>query len=136
MHMITMILILILGGVTIFFHDPMFIKWKPSVIYWLFALVLIGSQFIGKKPILKRMMGDKIHLPDKAWLNLSISWAIFFTAMGAVNLYVVYNYSTNTWVNFKLFGTLGLTLVFAVLQAFYIARFMKNDLKINEKNNK
>ena len=56
--------------------------------------------------------------------------------MGAVNLYVVYNYSTNTWVNFKLFGTLGLTLVFAVLQAFYIARFMKNDLKINEKNNK
>jgi len=122
MHLISLILILILGGITLGFHDEEFLKMKPTVIYWLFAVILLGSQFIGKQVIIQRMMGSKISLPIAVWQKLNISWIIFFTLMGIANLYVVYHFSTNTWVNFKLFGTMGLTLVFVIIQAIYMAR--------------
>ncbi|GAG59762.1 unnamed protein product [marine sediment metagenome] len=91
-----------------------------------FALVFLGTQFFGPKTLLQTMLGSKIELPNFVWKRLNISWGIFFAAMGVANLYVVYNFSTNTWVNFKLFGTLGLTVVFVVIQSFYMAKYIKD----------
>lgn len=135
LHVITMISVLILGGSTLIFHKEIFIKWKPSIIYWVFTLVLLGSQFLSSKPLLHRMLGDKISLPSKIWSRLNLSWAVFFLLMGALNLYVVYHFSTNSWVNFKLFGTLAMTLLFIVAQAFYMAHYMESNKKFANNNN-
>lgn len=136
LHIITMILIFVLGGSTLILHEEIFIKWKPSIIYWIFALVLIFSQFFSEKPLLRKMLGEKIQIPNKIWNRINLSWAIFFILLGALNVYVVYHYTTNSWVNFKLFGTLGLTFVFVIIQAFYLARYMESDKKeVDDKNN-
>jgi len=127
LQFITLVLIMVLGGATLILHKPIFIKWKPSAIYWVFALIFLGSHFIGKKTVIQYLMGSKIELPSIAWSRLNFSWAIFFLLMGFLNIYVVYHYSTNTWVNFKLFGILGLTVVFMLLQAFYLAKYLKED---------
>jgi intracellular septation protein len=103
----------------------MFIKWKPSVINWLFGVAFIGSQFIGKQPFIQRMLGSQLELPKAIWRNLNSAWALFFIALGFINLYVVYNYDTDTWVDFKLFGLMGLTLSFMLLQGLYLARHIK-----------
>jgi len=124
MHLISMALIVVLGGATLFFHNPWFIKWKPTGIYWLSAIIFIGSNFIGTRPVIQKMMDSNINLPQKIWQRINIAWAIFFLIMGALNLYVAYNYSTDTWVNFKLFGGAGLTLLFILLQAMYLTRHM------------
>ena len=129
LHVITFILISILGGITLAFHQPIFIKWKPSIIYWLFGGVLLVSQYLSASPLLCRMLKDKIQLPNHAWNTLNMSWAIFFIGMGFLNLYVVYHYDTNTWVNFKLFGTLSLTILFMIIQALYIAKHLKQTRK-------
>lgn len=125
LHIITMIFILVLGSFTLIFHKPIFIKWKPTIVYWIFAVILIGSQFFGSKPIMHRMLKDKITLPTEIWTRLNMSWAIFFVVLGGLNLYVVYHYDTNAWVNFKLFGTLGLMLLFIIVQATYIAKHLR-----------
>lgn len=122
MHLITLAAIVILGGSTLLLQDEQFIKWKPSVVNWLFALVFIGSQFIGDKPIIQRMMGSSFTLPNTMWSKLNFIWAAFFIFIGLINLYVAYNFDTDTWVDFKLFGMLGLTLVFIILQTIYISR--------------
>jgi intracellular septation protein len=128
-HIITLLSVVVLGGSTLIFHKEIFIKWKPSIIYWVFSIVLLGSQWIGSKPILQRMLGEKIVMPAKIWLRLNFAWAIFFLLLGLLNLYVVYHFDTNTWVNFKLFGTLGITLVFIILQAIYMTRYIEDDKK-------
>ncbi|MDX8396426.1 MAG: inner membrane-spanning protein YciB, partial [Mariprofundaceae bacterium] len=115
------------GGATLILQDEMFIKWKPSVINWLFGAVFIGSQFIGKMCIIQRMLGSKLTLPDPIWIKLNIMWAIFFVVLGFINLFVVYNYDTDTWVNFKLFGLTGLMLVFMLIQGIYLARHIKEE---------
>ncbi len=125
MHLITLALIVVLGGATLFLQDEMFIKWKPTVVNWLFAVVFLGSQFIGKKPILQRMLAQNVTLPADIWSRLNLSWVLFFTVLGIVNLYVVYNFDTDTWVNFKLFGMLGLTVVFILGQAVYLTKHVK-----------
>ncbi len=122
LHLITLALILLMGSATLISHDDIFIKWKPSLIYWLFAALLLGSQFIGSKPLMSRLLSEQVQLPKKIWTHINVSWGIFFAAMGVANVYVVYHYDTDTWVNFKLFGTLGLTLVFCIAQGFYVAR--------------
>lgn len=122
MHLISMALILILGGATLFFHNPWFIKWKPTGIYWLSAIVFLGSSFIGKKPLIQKMMDGNISLPPTIWSRLNIAWAVFFILMGALNLYVAYTYDTDFWVNFKLFGGAGFTLLFVFLQSIYLTR--------------
>lgn len=124
LHVITLISVVVLGGLTLIFHKAIYIKWKPSIIYWAFALVLWFTCF-QQKTLMQRMLGEKIQLPANIWRNLTIAWGIFFLLMGFINLYVVYHFSTNAWVNFKLFGTLGLTIVFVVAQAFYMSRYMK-----------
>ncbi|MGE4500599.1 MAG: septation protein A [Hydrogenovibrio sp.] len=125
MHIITLALIVILGGATLIFQDEAFIKWKPTVVNWGFALVFLGSHFIGEKPIIRRMMDQAISLPDRVWLNLSYMWIVFFIFSGVANIYVAYQYDTDTWVNFKLFGLMGLTLVFIIIQGIYISRYIK-----------
>ena len=122
MHVITFFSVVILGSFTLIFHKAIFIQWKPSIIYWLFALVLFCSQFFSKKNIMARMLDDKIILPEKVWANLNMAWSLFFIFLGFLNIYVVYHYSLDAWVNFKLFGTLGLTLAFTIAQAIYMSR--------------
>lgn len=127
MHLITMGLIIVLGGATLIFQDERFIKWKPTLVNWLFAIVFLGSQFIGKKSIIRRMLDQQITMPDSAWTRLSLAWVSFFFLTGVANIYVAYNFPTETWVNFKLFGLLGLTIVFVLLQAIFISRYMPDE---------
>ncbi|AHE67510.1 septation protein A [Legionella oakridgensis] len=124
MHLISLILIMVLGGATLFFHNPWFIKWKPTGIYWLSSVVFLGSSVIGKKPLIQKMMDGNINLPSKVWQRLNVAWAIFFMVMGALNLYVAYYFDTDFWVNFKLFGGAGFTLLFIFLQAIYLTRHL------------
>ncbi len=127
LHVITFILGIILGGATLLLHDVMFIKWKPTAIYWGFALVFLFTQFFSKKPLVRSMMESNIALPQQVWKKLNLSWAIFFIAMGFVNIYVIYHFDTNTWVNFKLFGLLGLTFIFVIIQGVYLSRHIRNE---------
>ena len=124
-HLITLVILILFGGATLLLQDETFIKWKPSVVNWVFALVFLASQFIGNKTIIERMMSKSITLPAAIWTKLNLSWVVFFIALGIINLYVVYNYDTDTWVNFKLFGMMGLTIVFIIGQAFYMSRHMQ-----------
>jgi intracellular septation protein len=120
-------LVLVLGGATLILHDPIFIKWKPTVVNGLFALVSLGSLFIGQRTLLERMIGEQLELPDTIWVKLTLAWAAFFFAVGLANLYVAFNFDENTWVNFKLFGMLGLTLVFVLAQVAYVSRYIKSE---------
>ena len=124
-HLITLVIVVLFGGATIILQNEMFIKWKPSVLNWIFAIIFIGSQFIGNKTVIERMMSKTITLPAAVWLRLNMSWAIFFITLGIINLYVVYNFDTDTWVNFKLFGMMGLTVLFIIAQAVYMSRYME-----------
>lgn len=128
-QLITLIVFMIFGSMTLYFHNPLFVKWKPTVIYWIFAIVLTGSQFIGNKPLMQRMMEKmlddaKASIPQFVWKRLNAAWAVFFMALGLLNLYVAYTFSTDTWVNFKLYGTLGALMGFSFLQALWLARYM------------
>jgi len=126
LHMITLIVVVLFGGSTLLLHNDLFIKWKPTAIYWVFALAFLGSQFLGKKTLIQRMLDAQMTLPSNVWQRLNYSWVIFFTLMGIANVYVLYHFSTNAWVNFKLFGTLGLTVVFLIFQAIYMSKYMQN----------
>ncbi|MDX8413118.1 MAG: septation protein A [Mariprofundales bacterium] len=119
-HKITLVLVVLFGGATLLLHDEGFIKWKPTVINWLFAAAFAVSHWVGEKPILARMLSGQVDLPMVLLRQLSWAWVAFFVAMGATNLYVIHHYDTDTWVNFKLFGLLGMTLVFIVLQSAWI----------------
>ncbi len=127
MHWITLALIVVFGGATLLLQDELFIKWKPTVLNWLFGLAFLISQYVGQKNIIQRMMGASITLPNEIWTRLNFSWVLFFVTVGFINLYVVYNFDTDTWVNFKLFGMLGLTILFVLLQGLYLTRFLKTD---------
>jgi intracellular septation protein len=115
--------LVVLGGATLAFHDERFIKWKPTVVSWLMGAGFLGTQFFGGKTLVERMLGESLSAPHAVWRRLNLAWVVFFAAMGALNLYVAFNFPTATWVNFKLFGTLGLTLAFAFAQAFYLTRY-------------
>jgi intracellular septation protein len=130
-HIITLVVISFFGGLTLFFHNDAFIMWKPSVVNWIFALIVIGSVLL-KRSVIKLLMGKQIELPDPVWTRLSIAWALFFLAMGFLNMYVAFYYQPDlpdevrreTWVNFKVFWMLGLTLLFSVVQMLFIARYI------------
>ncbi len=124
MQLITLAIIVILGGATLIAHNDIFIKWKVSVVNWVFGIVLLATQW-SDMPLMKRLLSQKINLPDQVWKKLNLSWAIFFIVMGIINIYVAYHTSTATWVNFKLFGVLGLTVLFAIGQAFFLAKHIK-----------
>lgn len=124
LHLVTLATVVLLGGTTLLLHNELFIKWKPTAIYWIFALAFLGSNFIGKKPLIQRLLGSQITLPILIWQRLNIAWVIFFTLMGILNVYVLYHFSTNAWVNFKLFGSLGITIAFLIAQAIYMSRYL------------
>ena len=111
----------VFGGITLLFRDPICIHWKPTIVNWLFAAAFLGSRFIGDKTLTERMMGQAIELDASMWRQLNLMWVVNFSFLGVANLYVLYNYDEATWVNFKLFGMLGLTLVMALGQALWIA---------------
>jgi intracellular septation protein len=122
MHIISLGILLAFGTLTLAFKDPLFIKWKVSIFNWVFAAVIIGSQFIGKKPLIERMMSHAIEAPKQIWKRVNFGWGLFFTSVGFVNIYVAYNYSEEVWVDFKLFGVLGMTIVFMIAQGVYLAK--------------
>ena len=131
MLIVSTALVFLLGGVSLYLDDPVFFKWKPTGLYWTFAVVFLGSQFLGKQPFVKRMMQavskDEIELPEKVWLQLNLAWVAFFIFAGAANIYVAYNYEEAVWVNFKLFGLFGITFVFLVLQTLWLSRHMPDE---------
>ena len=118
--------VLVFGGLTLLVHDAIFIKWKPTVLYWLFGATLAGGQLLFGKNLIRSIMGKQVVLPEAAWRKLNWSWTGFFAFMGAANLYVAYNYSTDTWVNFKLFGFMGLMLAFVLLQGLMLSKYMED----------
>jgi intracellular septation protein len=128
MLLVSAALIFVLGGISLFLDNPIFFKWKPTGLYWLFAAALFGSHFIGDRPLVKRMLlsmsAEDLSMPDNAWTKLNIAWTLFFVFAGSANIYVAYNFPEATWVNFKLFGLLALTLVFMIGQAFWMHKQM------------
>ena len=119
--------IVLFGGATLLAHDDNFIKWKPTVLYWLMGGALLIGQLVFKKNLLRSVMGAQLQLPDAIWLKLNWAWTAFFAAMGALNIWVAYNFDTDTWVNFKLFGGMGLMVVFVIAQAIYMSRYLPQD---------
>jgi intracellular septation protein len=172
-HLVTLVLLIVFGGMTIALHDPIFIMWKPTIVNWLFAVAFLGSQFIGGKSLVERMMSQAIDVPHPIWSRLNLMWVLFFVSSGLANLYVVYVYSgfyeaqqaliaasgqteidlaecathfsdelltqcldtqtrESTWVNFMLFGMMGLTVAFVIAQAFYLARHIRDQDSVAE----
>jgi intracellular septation protein len=121
MLLISGILVAALGGITLALRDPLFIQWKPTIVNWLFAAAFLGSRYIGQKTLIERLMGHAIQLDTALWRQLNLVWVANFVVLGAANLYVVYNFSEETWVNFKLFGIFGITFLTAIGQAVWIS---------------
>lgn len=117
--------IVVFGGATIWLHDETFIKWKPSILYWLFASILLGGRLAWHRNLLRSVLGKQLAVPDFVWERLLWMWVAFFVAIGGVNLIVAFNFPTETWVNFKLFGLMGITLAFTLGIGLWLARYMK-----------
>ncbi|MGA9164737.1 MAG: septation protein A [Thiobacillus sp.] len=126
-------IIVVFGGATLWLHDESFIKWKPTVLYWLFAAIILGSTLFGRN-VIKGMMGPQMELPDLAWGRLNASWGGFFVFMGFANLVVAFNFSTDDWVNFKLFGSMALMLVFVIGQSMVLNRYLDKEALDKEEN--
>ena len=118
-------LIVVFGGMTLFLHDPTFIKWKPTVLYWLFATVLLGSALLFKKNLIRGMLEEQVTLPESLWVRLNLAWVAFFITMGILNWYVASHYSEADWVNFKLFGGMGLMFAFIIAQGLLLAKYVE-----------
>ena len=118
-------IIVVFGGATLLLQDETFIKWKPTVLYWLFGAVLAFSALVFRRNLIRAMLSEQMQLPDPVWARLNLSWVGFFVFMGAANLWVAYTFSTDLWVNFKLFGGMGLMLLFVVAQALFLARYVE-----------
>ena len=134
-HLVTLFVILLFGGMTLIFQDDMFIKWKPTIVNWIFAVVVLGSQFIGKRTVLERLLGGQMQMPARIWKKVNVSWGLFFFISGLLNLYVAFYFRTHLdeaartdfWVNFKVFGLLGLTLAFSIIQMMIVARYITTE---------
>jgi intracellular septation protein len=120
-------LIVVFGGLTLFLQDKRFIMWKPTVLYWFFAVALGVSATLFRKNLIRAMLGKELSVPDPVWANLNWSWVGFFLAMGVLNLYVAYNFEEATWVKFKLVGGVGLMLLFVLAQAVFLARHVQEE---------
>jgi intracellular septation protein len=131
-QLVTLVVFAVFGGMTLYFHNPAFVKWKPTIVFWIFGIAFIISQFIGKKPIIQAMLEKvvdaemKSPVPTQVWRRLNLAWGIFFLVLGTINIYVAHYFSIDTWVNFKVFGILGLIMIFSFIQAFYLARYLSD----------
>ena len=126
MQWISLAVIVLFGGATLLAHDENFIKWKPTVLYWLMGGALLIGHLIFKKNFIKSLMGAQMQLPDAVWGTLNWAWTAFFSVMGVLNLWIAFNFDTDTWVNFKMFGGLGLMVLFVIGQALYLSRYLKD----------
>lgn len=122
-QVITLVATLFFGGITLALHDVTYLKWKAPVINWIFAVIFLGSHFIGDKVVIERMLGHAITAPEAVWRKLNLAWVLFFIFAGAVNLYVAFHWEAH-WVDFKVFGSLGMTLAFVVAQTLYLSRYI------------
>ena len=134
-HLTTLGVIAVFGGLTLIFRDDTFIKWKPTIVNWLFAAIVLASLIGQRRTVLEFLIGKKIHLPVTIWRKVNLAWGLFFLVAGALNYYVAFVFRseldpqlrTDLWVNFKVFGLMGLTLVFAVIQMMLVARYIVTD---------
>ncbi|HIJ85604.1 MAG: septation protein A [Magnetococcales bacterium] len=127
-RLLALALVMVFGSATVLTKNPLFIQWKPTILQWVLAVVFMGSHFVGGgKVIIRRLLEDKVILPDAIWVRLNLSWTVFFLLTGGLNLFVARYFSEEIWVRFKLFGLLGLTLVFVVLQAMYMVRHAREN---------
>ena len=132
MHLITLGVIALFGGLTLAFRDDTFIKWKPSIVNWLFAVIVIGSQFTSRRTVLEVLLGTALKLPDRIWRRVNMSWGFFFLIVGLLNVYIAFYFRpdesaqvrTDFWVNFKVFGLMGLTLAFTLIQMLFIVKYL------------
>lgn len=127
MQWISLGVIVVFGGATLISHNDTFIRWKPTVLYWIMGGALLVGQLLFRRNLLKALMGTQMELPDAAWRMMNWSWIVFFAAMGVLNLWVAFNFDLNTWVDFKLFGGIGLMAVFVIVQALFLGRYLKTD---------
>lgn len=127
MQWVSLAIIVVFGGATMLLHDETFIKWKPTALYWLFGITLFVAELVFDKNLIRAMMEKQMALPDTLWRAVNFSWALFFLAMGGLNLVIAYHFSTDTWVDFKLFGGMGLMVVFIVVQSLWLAKYIKQD---------
>jgi len=133
MHLITLGVIGVFGGLTLLLHDDTFIKWKPTIVYWLLGGTTIGSHFIGKKTAIEHLIGKQISLPEHIWVRQNLSWGVFFLVLGLLNVYVAFYYAPDLdaaqrqeiWVNFKVFGLMAITMTFIIIQAVFMARHVE-----------
>jgi len=138
---LSLVLVVVLGGLTIWFHNDTFIKWKPSVLYWAMGLSFWASHALFGRNLLRLLLGEQMKLPDMVWRRLNFAWIAFFGLMGLLNLWVAYSFSRDAWVNFKLFGGIGLMVVFTIAQGLYLGRYLEdepaapNSPKNNPQNN-
>jgi intracellular septation protein len=129
---ISLVLVVVFGGLTIWFHNETFIKWKPSVLYWTMGTALWLAPLLAGKNLLKLLLGAQMVLPERVWHRLNFAWVAFFAAMGLLNIWVAYSFSTDTWVNFKLFGGIGLMFAFTIAQGLYLGRYIEEPAATNE----
>jgi intracellular septation protein len=127
MQWVSLGVIVVFGGATLLTQDETFIKWKPTVLYWLMGGTLLAGFWLFKRNFLRVLMSAQLELPDHVWNVLLHAWSAFFAIMGCVNLWVAYNFDTDTWVSFKLFGSLGLMLVFVIAQGMYMSRYLPEE---------
>lgn len=129
-QIITLIVFIVFGSLTLYFHNPIFVKWKPTIIFWIFSLAILSSHLFTKKPLMQRLMESVVQeqsnvvIPSVIWKRINLVWAIFFLVLGGLNLYIAYNFSNNAWVNFKFYGISAALLLLSVLQAFYLMRYL------------
>lgn len=123
---VSLAIIVLFGGATIYFRDDTFIKWKPTILYWCFGVALLISELVIKKNLIRVMMEKQVTLPEPVWGKLNLAWVVFFSLMGVLNLYVAFNYTIDTWVNFKMFGTMGLMFAFIIAQSLFLSKYMKD----------
>ena len=126
------VLVLVLGGATLAFRNPAFLYWKPTVLNWLIAIVFLGSQWIGDKTVVQRMLENAAELNADQWVRLNQIWVVFFSIVGGINIYVAYNFSEAFWVKFKLFGMLGLTLIFVIIQSVWLTLATQKNATVTE----
>jgi intracellular septation protein len=124
-------IIAVFGGATLLLHDETFIKWKPTVLYWLFSAILLFSNLLFNKNLMRTLLHEKIALPLHVWHRLNLSWSLFFAVLGFINLFVAFNYSTDDWVTFKLFGFTTLMLVFIIGQGVWLAKYIDEKKESN-----
>lgn len=129
-QVITMGVFIVFGGMTLYFHNPIFVKWKPTIVFWIFALAILITQAFTRKPLMQRMMEGALqqsgNIPSKVWRNINFLWAFFFLVLGMINLYVAYFLSNDAWVNFKFYGITAALFLMSIIQALYLVRFISD----------